>query len=467
MQRELLAEGRWRAVNESLKLPFSFRSFVVAVALALTPACSFAPVFPVPDAGKPDSGITITPDGGPRPDGGLQPEAACSLLNGKRCDYLARCGLINSDVQSLDQCEHYFEATWCGPMTWPSHVAAGTLKFEPSRAESCASAFDTQACGEWNTLPDSCTRFLVPRVALGGDCYDGFTECTEGVCRGSSCPRTCQPRALLDDPCTSDAECKTPLYCKRSPFMPATGKCAAFGTNGTACENDKECLEGLHCLNQTCRALPAPGTPCAEGLCAETGYCDGVGDAGICITRKSEGATCTEEQCASGLVCDPIRAVCVRVQLSSGDLCSLAQVCPQGQVCVGASANSAGTCLAPKMENEHCETSLDCESHLACLAADGGFTCQRRSMAGSSCRTSATCQAGATCLNGSCVELPGPGQSCADTRECRWGLCRDVANTDGGAICGALLSAAQPCTRGEECASGACVANTCVARCVP
>lgn len=443
------------------------KSLAVLFALALTPACFFAPNIKLPDAGRPDGGVTITPDGGVRPDAGLLPQDACPLLNGKRCEFLARCGLTNPDAQSLDQCERYFEATWCGPMTWLSHVAAGTLKFEPARAEACAEAFKTQACGEWTTLPDSCTRFLTPRATLGGDCYDGYTECTEGVCRGSSCPRTCQPRALLDDPCTADAECRSPLYCKLSPFMPSVGKCAAYGTNGSGCESDKECLEGLHCLNQTCRVLPSPGSACVEGLCAESGFCDGVADAGVCVARKSEGASCTEDQCQPGLVCDPLRAVCVKVLLSSGDLCSLAQVCPQGEVCVGVSANSAGSCASPQAENEHCESNLDCEAHLACLAADGGLTCQRRLMAGASCVTSDACQAGAICSNGLCAALPLPGESCAETRECRWGLCRDVANTDGGAICGPLLSAAQPCTRGEECASGSCVGNTCVARCVP
>lgn len=469
MQSELLAEGRRRAVanQESLKLPFVKSAFLFA-ALALLPACSFAPIFNFPtDAGRPDGGVQTTQDSGMPVDAGLTPTEACGALNGRRCDYLARCGLIDPDVMALMQCERFFEATWCGQLTWPRHVAAGALKYDPSRAEACAEAFTTQACGEWETLPDSCTRFLIPRVPLGGDCYDGFAECTDGVCRGSSCPRTCQPRALLDDPCSADGDCRSGLYCKLSPFMPTVGQCAAFGTNGTACESDKQCLEGLQCLSQQCRVLPLPGNPCVDGQCSEGGFCEGGADAGACLARKQEGATCAADQCASSLVCDPIRGVCVKVQLSSGDLCSLAQQCPMGEVCLGASASSGGVCHAPHTEGESCESHLDCEGHLACQPVDGGMACLRRAEAGGRCLSSDVCQTGAVCSGSICTELPLPGDSCAETRACRWGLCRDLVNTDGGAVCGALLSAAQPCTRAEECASGACVSNACVARCVP
>ena len=468
MQRELLAEGRRRAVDEFVTLPFHFRSVTVLVTVLLLGACNFAPFFPTPDAGKPDSGVPPTPDGGVvHLDGGLSPGEACGVLNESRCAYLARCGLIENDTRARLDCARGFEATWCGPMTWPAHVTAGTLRFDPLKAEACAESFLTQACGEWSTLSDSCQRFLVPRVPLGQDCYDGFTECLEGVCRGSSCPRTCQTRALLDDPCTADGECRSGFYCKLSPFMPTVGQCAAYGGTGAACESDPQCQDGLHCLMQQCRALPGPGLGCVAGLCSEAGFCDGVGDGGVCVPRKLEGAACTEGQCLGTLVCDPIRAVCVKVQLSPGDPCTLVQQCPVGEVCLAATSISAGLCHAPQAEGEACQADGDCEAHLACQSADGGSTCRRRASVGDRCATAQTCQAGTVCEASVCTALPLPGESCAQTRACRWGLCRDLANSDGGAICGPLLSAAQPCTRPEECASGQCAGGTCVARCVP
>ena len=469
MLGELLAAGRRRVVDESLKVPSILKSALFLFSLsALCAACLFAPSVHPPDAGKPDSGSQVIPDSGVRVDGGLPPAEACGVLNARRCAFLARCGLITDGAQARQECARSFEATWCGPSTWASHVAAGALKYEASRAEACADAFLTQACGEWPVLPDSCNRFLLPRVPLGAECYDGFAECTDGVCRGSSCPRTCQPRALLDDPCSVDGDCRSGLYCKLSPFMPSAGQCATYGANGTACEQSGQCLEGLQCIGQMCRVLPPPGAACVGGQCSEAGFCEGAAsDAGICAARKTVGNSCMEGQCSSTLVCDPLRWVCVTVRLSSGDLCTLSQQCPPGEVCLGASTQNAGLCHAPQSEGEGCASNGDCEAHLGCQAGDGGRSCQRRLEAGAPCQSAELCQSGAVCSNAMCTPLPLPGQSCAQTRACRWGLCRELANTDGGAVCGPLLSAAQPCMRAEECASGSCVGGTCVARCVP
>lgn len=471
MQRELLAEGRRRAVEEFfLKRSNLLKAAPVFIFIALTPACAFAPSAPPDfDAGKRDSGPQPQPDSGMRGDAGLTAVDACPFLNANRCAYLARCGLIEDTPQARQECARAFEATWCGPTTWLNHVVKGALKYDPVRAEACGEGFRTQACGEFEMLPDSCTRFLLPRVQLGGDCYDNYTECLDGVCRGSSCPRTCQPRGLLDDPCSIDGDCRTGLYCKLSPFMPNAGQCANFGSQGAPCENDKQCLQGLHCLSQMCRVLPAPGDPCAQGQCAEAAYCDpaATSDGGVCLARKQEGALCAEGECQSLLVCDPLRGTCEKARLSSGEPCSLAQQCPAGQVCLGANARTLGLCMPPQLENAPCGTHLDCQAHLACQTADGGLTCQRRVAEGRSCDSERLCRASASCTGSTCVELPLQGESCAETRVCRWGLCRDLVNSDGGAVCGPLLSAAQPCSRGDECASGSCLNGTCAARCVP
>ena len=470
MHRELLAEGRRRAVDESLKLPSIFRSalgLTLPAACLLVVACGSSPLFKFPDAGKPDGGVTVIPDSGVRVDGGLLASEACAALNTNRCAFLARCGLIEDSTQGRFDCARSFDATWCGPLTWPTHVAAGALKYDPLKAESCAQAFATQACSEWATLPDSCTRFLVPRVPLGQACYDGYAECIDGVCRGSSCPRTCQPRALLNDACAVDGDCKTGLYCRVSEVTPSSGLCTPFGSNGSACASNRECLDGLQCLSKVCRVLPAPEVGCLEGQCAETGYCDGIADAGLCVVRKTAGQRCLGDECEALLVCDPLGSTCVKLQLSSGDLCSLAQKCPPGEVCVGATAQSSGLCHAPQTEGARCLTHGDCEAHLACLDGDAARTCQRREASGVSCDSSRVCQSGAACTATSCTALPLPGQSCADTRACRWGLCRELANTDGGAVCGPLLSAGQPCQRNDECVSGSCLSGACLARCVP
>ncbi len=421
-----------------------------------------------PDSGRPDAGVLPIDDGGTPLDGGLLASEACHVLNDSRCHYLVRCGLLEQSPAALEACAKTFEATWCGPMTWPSHVAAGALRYDAQKAEACGEAFATKSCAEWETLPVVCGAFLRPRVQLGQPCFDGFVECADGVCRGTACPRTCQPRALLNDTCSADGDCSSRLYCRASPFLPAVGQCAEYGAAGASCDANAQCLEGLRCMGQQCRALPTAGLSCLERSCAAQSYCDAyTGDAGVCVLRKPETATCTGDQCQAALLCEPRSQTCLRRVLSSGEPCTLLQQCPTGETCVGATAMTTGACHPPLGTGEACVSANDCEHHLACLAADGGKTCQPRADAGTACDSALDCRASAICQQGTCAELPLAGESCVEIRVCRWGLCRDRANADGGSVCGALLSAGQQCARADQCASGACDKGTCLPRCLP
>jgi hypothetical protein len=443
----------------------------LALTFCLVAACGTSPsIVEKPDAGRNDGGTGTLSDGGASLDGGLLAADACKVLNASRCQYLVRCGLLEASTSAVEACERDFEATWCGPLTWPSHVAAGALRFDPLKAQSCVQAFTTQACLEWSVLPDSCNNFLKPRVPLGQPCFDGFVECSDGVCRGNFCPRTCQPRAVLDDPCAADGDCRSGLFCRFATPSSVTGICANYTTVGGTCDgtSTNRCLDGLSCLNSVCRELPLTAQPCLEGLCSAQTFCDRLAvDGGLCASRKPEGASCTADACDVGLLCEPLSGTCRKLLLNRGDACTPLQTCPTGTVCLNGSTTRAGTCEAALSVGAACTASAECEAHLACLDADGGKTCQIRAPVSAPCLTSRECRASAQCQQGVCVELPLPGESCASTRVCRWGLCRELAAADAGSVCGALLSAGQACAADEQCASSACDNGTCAARCVP
>lgn len=421
------------------------------------------------DGGIEDGGSGVQgKDGGvTRTDGGLPFASACAVLNSNRCEYWVRCSLIEDTIQAREECARELSATWCGPQTWPNHVAKGALKYDALRAEACAESFAAQACGDWSMLSEPCQRFLSPRAALGQECYDGYPECSDGVCRGTACPRTCQPRSVLNESCTSTSECRSGLYCKFAVLVTDVGQCVAYGALGSPCENDVECSEGMLCISNQCRALPAPGSPCLNSQCSEIGFCAAI-DGGTCVVRGALGASCTaHSECQSALACDPFTHLCVPLSPASGERCTLAQRCPSGQVCLGATTHTAGMCHLPQSEGGLCNTNFDCEGHLTCQSGDGGRSCQTRAPIGAACNSAQSCQHGSVCTDSICTALPLPGQSCAQARVCRWGLCRELANTDGGAVCGALLSAGQRCQRNSDCASDSCVGGMCSARCVP
>ena len=118
-------------------------------------------------------------------------------------------------------------------------MTAGVLKLDSERVADCLSQLGAQRCDEWATLPEACQRFLLPRVPLGQPCYDGYEECLdEGVCRGTVCPRTCQPRASSGERCTADGECRAGLLCRMQLLDTGVGTCLAQSSLDGNCVRD-------------------------------------------------------------------------------------------------------------------------------------------------------------------------------------------------------------------------------------
>ena len=437
------------------------RAFVASlVCSCVLWGCGFVGIFrPHVDAGLGDAGHDDT-DAGNVIDAGLSPLETCALLNSARCEVEARCGLIDDTPDARAECQRAWEATWCGPKTWPNHVTAGVLKLDSERVADCLSQLGAQHCDEWATLPEACQRFLLPRVPLGQPCYDGYEECLdEGVCRGTVCPRTCQPRAASGERCTADGECRAGLLCRMQLLDTGVGTCLAQSSLDGNCVRDGDCLSGLFCSELKCVALPQAGTACLSNRCLADSFCD----AGECYARKPPGAPCTGDECQASLVCSPQSNTCVVEVLALNETCAPPQRCTTGAICLSLTQ----TCAVPRAEGEPCGVAADCEPHLTCGGVDGGVGfCERRFPEASTCSSDVDCQLSAMCEDaGTCVELQLPGEPCSDARQCRWGLCRETV--DGGAVCGPLLSAGAMCTENAECASGSCVAGTCLARCVP
>lgn len=444
----------------------------VGLLAALLASCSAVTLSKPPDGGGDDGG-PVLPDGGadaglPPSDGGLPLEQACGVLNGERCAYLQRCGLVGESVGELLRCQSELLATWCGPSTWPARVVSsvGTLRYDPLLAQDCAAAFATRACAEFETLPDSCGTFLKPAANLRQACYGGFQECIEGVCRGAACPRTCQARGVAGEVCRQDSDCVARLFCRPSTTSPGIGTCTAYAGIDEPCDTDTRCLEGLWCNSSQCRQLPMAGSACLYGRCDDVSYCDAALDGGTCVPRKNRGAGCAPGQCLPELVCGALSSVCEPKLLEqAGTPCTWEQTCPTGTVCVGWTQGAPGSCEPPHGEGDGCTHHADCLAHLACLDADGGRTCQRRLDAGAACDDARACGLQATCTRGHCVELREPGQSCDEAGACLWGPCVDAGTA--GFRCTGPLGPGADCTRAADCTSGRCETGKCLAPCAP
>ncbi|HEY5923561.1 MAG TPA: hypothetical protein VIV11_17895 [Kofleriaceae bacterium] len=117
-------------------------------------------------------------------------------------------------------------------------------------AEPCA--YGLYCAGRTGTMAGTCR----PLPHLGQACENACAEI------GATCyAGTCVELALLDDPCTSNAQC--------SMFY--------------------------ECSSMQCALFPTLGMPCTT-TCYEASYCDGT----TCVAQKPTGSTCVRnDECAS------------------------------------------------------------------------------------------------------------------------------------------------------------------------
>ncbi|MBL9037469.1 MAG: hypothetical protein JNG84_03035 [Archangium sp.] len=425
---------------------------------------------PVRDAGPGLDGGELLVDGGlVRSDAGLPLEQACAVLNAKRCESLGRCGLLAADG-GLSICLALQEATWCGPTTWLSRVQApvNTLRYDGTLALACATELEARSCANVNDEPEACSRFLLPNAQLRQPCYDGYTECIEGVCRGVSCgDRRCRPRGLAGEDCRQTSDCASGLVCKPLASTPGVGVCTRPLEAGETCIGAQECASGFSCTGRCVADAPVGGS-CASARCNVQTYCSPSPDAGlVCVERLSLGSSCASDtQCATTLICDAFTRRCEpQVVTQSNAACGPHQTCGLDNVCVGLSPTEAGRCLPPRSTGAACTVTDECEEHLRCTSPDAG-ACKGRGQQGDSCANARDCAAFFACIGGRCAARPTLGQPCSTSLRCLWGACSG-ADGDGGFVCAQAGGPGARCDDDTACASQRCLQGTCLAACVP
>lgn len=457
-----------------LKLPLSPRLWSAALGLCLLTACMGAPSAFFEDAGDAKDGSTVLPDGG-MGDGGLPTLPignACAVLNAQRCTTWTRCGVVENSQNAYRACLAFLNSTWCGPTRWTPRALSSpaTLSYDPVKGQQCADALRTQTCSQWALEPAPCTvgQMLRPNVTLSHACFGGpYNECSEGVCRGAICPRSCSLPGTAGQVCNRISDCASGLYCLFSAN--GVGQCKAYGAMNQACDVDRPCAESLTCLEGTCQPLPFSGQHCLNGLCDVFAYCVSDADGGSCVNKKAVNALCSDDsQCAADLLCEGLSQTCQpqRVNILGGS-CTLEQTCRVGPACVGATLGKAGTCRAYLGMGEPCLRSQECSNDLACVSVDGGVQrqCAPRAQENDTCLSNRDCGALSMCLQGECTALPLPGQACSDTRACLWGPC--VSANDGGFVCVERAGPGANCFRDADCSSERCFNGRCLAACAP
>jgi len=276
-------------------------------------------------------------------------------------------------------------------------VAAGTLRFDSSRAAACFNSL--RSCGgptntdqilscremfEGTVQPDGpcyidqecagdaycatppeagfqsiCPGTCQPRRVAGGQCFDalqcaaskGFADCISSDGGAGCFDFTLAPEAAMGQPCGIlaagvETPCGSGTWCDAGRSL--TGKCQAPLGSGAACTSgDEVCVLGLGCVEQdggsSCTAITTGkqvGDPCADrfpSLCDPFTSLECVAGACASYGDGAEGSRC-----------------------SNHDLGEF--TCQRGLVC-----GAASTCMVPRKEGEACQRASECVSR-ACGA---------------------------------------------------------------------------------------------------
>jgi hypothetical protein len=333
------------------------------------------------------------------------------------------------------------------------------------------------ADGDACTVGDACKS----GACLAGSktpCDDG-KACTVDACDAKTGKCVFDPAPNNGKPCDADGN-----VCTAGDACQADGTCKA-GPNaqdGSACTDGNACTIGDGCAVGACKPGNAKGcddaNPCTTDACdLATGNCThvalGVGgacdDGLFCTTGEicdaagkcggGKAKVCGEGGCILG-TCDETKKACVGQQLPDGTLCNAdSNGCTKNDYC------QAGQCIAGAPVN--CFVPGDACNTYSC-GSTGADTYQCNSKAAKAgtacddllfCTVGDACDGNGICKSGTARDCTGKDGACA-TGTCDETLNECVAkNKADGTVC----SLGNPCTSGDSCKGGFCVAgkNTC------
>jgi hypothetical protein len=274
------------------------------------------------------------------------------------------------------------------------------------------------------------------------DCGGQDTFCSLRTCINELCGLDNQPQGTpLPDGDQTDGDCVLRI-CDANGGATLTGN-----GNDTPPDDGNPCTDGV-CINDQPVQDPIPaGEPCGLG-----NVCDGSGNCGECVDNTDCNAP---ETCGGGGVmnqCGCTPTTCAALGVTCGMVpngCGTMLNCNDGitngnetDVDCGGGAPPGGTCAVDCAIGDTCAGAGDCTS---------GF-----------CADGVCCNVLCNGVCKSCNFAASPG-TCSNTPQfvADAPLCTGTMTCNGGANNACRLIDGQPCTVGNDCASGNCIGNIC------
>lgn len=177
------------------------------------------------------------------------------LISGERMNF------IEVDMDQAEVCLELIKSSApCNPFDVQlldipecAKIFSGTkyIKQDCYQDEECFNGWCDRSGGR---CPGSCVEYK----EANQDCNPSLDRCSPGfVCRSSGCSKVGDIKP--GDPCTSDDDCTSFLFCKIDG-NDAIGNCFKKKGEGEPCLAEKECIEGLDCVSNQCTSARVGNT---------------------------------------------------------------------------------------------------------------------------------------------------------------------------------------------------------------
>jgi hypothetical protein len=136
-----------------------------------------------------------------------------------------------------------------------SSQAQGRASYDAKQSGTCIDSLNAMTCEEFKQgiggNMAACMAFIMPKVAQGGACTQGF-ECTTGNCEGASTDPVVDGMCVAAPVLAAVGQSCAANACVDGAYCDATSTCQPVKAAGAACTDDSECVNTCNTTTNTC-----------------------------------------------------------------------------------------------------------------------------------------------------------------------------------------------------------------------
>jgi hypothetical protein len=136
-----------------------------------------------------------------------------------------------------------------------SSQAQGRASYDAKQSGTCIDSLNAMTCDEFKQgiggNMAACMAFIMPKVAQGGACTQGF-ECTTGNCEGAETDPVVDGMCVAAPVLAGVGQSCAANACADGAYCDATSTCQPVKAAGAACTDDNECVNTCNTTTNTC-----------------------------------------------------------------------------------------------------------------------------------------------------------------------------------------------------------------------